>query len=55
MIPDYRENKGISSLDKLHHEIIKGENILVCWMGPECAVFIIPIHCKTSMKLTFEF
>ncbi len=37
----------------MHHEIIKGENKLVCWMGPECAVFNIPVHCGTSMELTF--
>ena len=34
----------------MHVEKVNGASKLVCWMGPECGVADIPMHCGTSMQ-----
>ena len=35
----------------MHNEIVNGEDKLVCWMGTECGVADIPIHCGKKMEI----
>jgi len=34
----------------MHVEQVKGQNKLVCWMGPGCGVSDIPAHCGVPMR-----
>ena len=35
----------------MHYETIDGKDKLVCWMGSECGVIDIPLHCGKPMEL----
>jgi len=35
----------------MHHEVIEGEDKLVCWMGIKCGVVEIPTHCGEPMEI----
>ena len=36
----------------MHLEKIKGKQMLVCWMGPECGKQSVPEHHGKPMKIT---
>ncbi|MFW9856811.1 MAG: hypothetical protein ACFFFG_17315 [Candidatus Thorarchaeota archaeon] len=35
----------------MHIEVVEGNEMLVCWMGPGCGKQAIPVHHENPMKL----
>lgn len=35
----------------MHIEKVNGDEMLVCWMGPECRKQAIPLHCGVPMTV----
>jgi Cu+-exporting ATPase len=50
-ICDYNLPVPMHCKQPMHIEVIKGEEKLVCWMGPSCGIQDIPWHHEKPMKL----
>ncbi len=48
---DYTEPIPIHCNQPMHVESVEGVEKLVCWMGPDCGVKVLPSHHEKTMKI----